>query len=213
MGNYFSNFYLASNSATNPLPVELTGFIATTIKNEVILDWATGHELNNEKFEIQRASIASGQTGDFITVGAVQSLGNSNSNQSYRFNDRNLQAGTYKYRLKQVDFNGNFHNFDLSANIIVGLPNSFSVSQNYPNPFNPNTFINYEMPFDGKMKITVYDNLGKEVRTLINSNVSAGYNRVEFNASGLASGMYFYKVTAVAGTENYEKVFRMMLIK
>ncbi len=213
IGLYFSNFYLGGNSSFNPLPVELSSFTATTIKNEVILDWVTGYELNNNMFEVQRAVVNEGITGDFTTVGNIRSKGNSNVNQSYKFSDKNLTVGTYAYRLKQIDFNGKYEYFALNSYVNVGMPVSFSLSQNYPNPFNPSTTINYEIPFDGLVKLTVFDNLGREVKTIVNGNVNAGYYKAEFNASGLPSGVYFYRLSAVLGTQNFEKVFKMMLVK
>lgn len=213
IGFYFSNFYLGGNSSFNPLPVELSSFVATTIKNEVILDWVTGHELNNDVFEVQRAIVNSEKIGDYTTVGTVKSKGNSNTSQSYKYSDKNLPVGNYAYRLKQIDYNGNFEYFILNTQVIIGQPNNFSVSQNYPNPFNPTTTISYEMPFDGLVKLVVFDNLGREVKTLVNGNVNAGYYKTEFNASGLPSGVYFYRINASSGSKNFEKVFKMMLVK
>lgn len=218
-GSVAGNFYLGGNNSNNPLPVEMDNFVATTIKNEVILDWATGHEMNNDRFEIQRALLTSDATSrdmaysNFETVGSVKSKGNSNLSQSYKFNDKNLQAGRYAYRLKQIDFNGNYTYFMLNNEVSVNLPSKFIVNQNYPNPFNPVTNISFEMPFDGLVKIVVFDNIGREVKTLINENVSAGYHKTEFNAVNLPSGIYFYRINAVTGTNSYEKVFKMMLIK
>ncbi len=215
-----SDFYLAGDITNNPLPVELDNFIATTIKNEVILDWATGHELNNTGFEIQRAVLNPSQsildkpvTAAYETIGFVTSKGNSNTGQSYKFNDKNLQTGRYAYRLKQIDVNGNHTFFLLNNEVSINLPGKFVIGQNYPNPFNPVTNINYEMPFDGSLKIVVFDNLGREVQTLVNGNVSAGYYKAQFNGAGLPSGIYFYKVSASTGNQNIEKVFKMMLVK
>ncbi|MBS1494578.1 MAG: T9SS type A sorting domain-containing protein [Bacteroidetes bacterium] len=219
-GSVAGNFFLGGNNSNNPLPVEMDNFVASTIKNEVILDWATGHELNNSGFEVQRASLIPNQnstdfasTINYTTVGYVQSRGNSNLEQTYKFNDRNLQAGRYAYRLKQIDVNGNYTYFILNNEVFVNLPAKFFISQNYPNPFNPTTNINYEIPFDGMVKILVYDNTGREIKTLVNGNVNAGYHKVEFNASGLPSGVYFYRVNASSGSQNFDKVFKMMLIK
>ncbi len=219
-GGTYGRHYLGGNSINNPLPVELDNFVATTIKNEVILDWATGHEQNNTGFEVQRAALITNQnstdnvsTANYETVGYVQSKGNSNLVQSYSFNDKNLQAGRYVYRLKQIDVNGNHTYFLLNNEVFVNLPGKFFISQNYPNPFNPTTSINYEMPFDGLVKIVVYDNIGREVKTLVNGNVNAGYYKAEFNASSLPSGIYFYRVNAVSGSQSFEKVYKMMLIK
>jgi len=204
----------------NPLPVELDNFVATTIKNEVILDWATIHEINNDRFEIQRAELNSGQnflelvtSGNYEVIGYQLSQGNSNNTQVYRFNDKDLDAGRYSYRLKQIDHNGNFTYFLLNSEIIVEIPKKLTVKQNYPNPFNPFTSISYEIPSDGLVKVTVYDNLGKEVTSLVNEFMSAGYHRADFNAAGLSSGLYFYKVSLTSSKQNFEKVMKMMLVK
>jgi hypothetical protein len=211
--NYIGRFYLAGNANNNPLPVELISFMATTIKNEVILDWVTGNETNNSGFEVERAAVANGITGEYIKVGYLISGENSTIQRSYKFIDKNLAPGKYTYRLKQIDFNGNFHYLNLNSVVNVILPNSFSVSQNYPNPFNPSTIITYEIPFDGVVNLTVFDNLGREVKTLLNGNINAGYHKAEFNAAGLPSGIYFYKINAISGSMKFEKILKMILVK
>ena len=211
-------FYLGGNTTNNPLPVELDNFVATTIKNEVILDWYTGHEINNSGFELERAKLTEKEYRtdadlNFERVAFVQSKGNSNLVQGYKYIDGNLSMGRFAYRLKQIDFNGNHTYFLLNNEVVVSNPNKFTINQNYPNPFNPTTNISFDMPFDGIVSLIVFDNLGREVKTLVNGNVNSGYHRVEFNASGLPSGMYFYRINAASGTEKFEKVFKMMLVK
>jgi hypothetical protein len=75
-------------------------------------------------------------------------------------------------------------------------PNKFQLHQNYPNPFNPTTTINYTIPNSSLVKLKVYDILGREVETLVNERKSPGNYSVEFNASRLASGIYFYRMQA-----------------
>lgn len=89
------------------------------------------------------------------------------------------------------------------------LPMTFALAQNYPNPFNPSTTIKYQIPKESVVKIFVYDVLGKNVATLVNEKKNAGYYELEFNASNLASGLYFYKIEAGEFTD----VKKMMLIK
>jgi hypothetical protein len=89
------------------------------------------------------------------------------------------------------------------------LPAAFSLEQNFPNPFNPETVIKFQLPKDSHVKLTVYDILGKNIATLVNEKKSAGYYDVQFNSSGLASGMYFYKIEAGSFTD----VKKMVLIK
>ena len=88
-------------------------------------------------------------------------------------------------------------------------PNSFSLEQNYPNPFNPVTNLEFGISDLGIVTLKVYDILGKEVTTLVNEKLSAGKYKVEFDGSGLTSGVYFYRITAGEFTD----VKRMMLVK
>jgi hypothetical protein len=76
------------------------------------------------------------------------------------------------------------------------IASKFSLQQNYPNPFNPVTTIEYSIPKNSLVTIKVYDIIGREVRTLINSNLVAGNHMVQFDARDLSSGAYFYRITA-----------------
>jgi hypothetical protein len=89
------------------------------------------------------------------------------------------------------------------------LPSVYSLSQNYPNPFNPSTTINFALPKSGNVTLTVYDILGREVKMLVNDNLQAGYHKVVFNASSLASGIYFYRIQA----GSFMDVKKLMLLK
>jgi photosystem II stability/assembly factor-like uncharacterized protein len=89
------------------------------------------------------------------------------------------------------------------------VPENFSLAQNYPNPFNPSTTIKFDIPKSTFVKITVYDILGKEVKTLVNQNVGTGSYTLDFDAYNLASGTYFYRMNA--GEFNITK--KMVLIK
>ncbi|MEO8512043.1 MAG: T9SS type A sorting domain-containing protein [Ignavibacteria bacterium] len=87
------------------------------------------------------------------------------------------------------------------------------MSQNYPNPSNPKSKIDYEIPFDGNVSIKVYDILGKEIITLVNEFKTADFYSVEFDGSNLASGMYFYRITANGGGKIFSKTLKMILVK
>ncbi len=89
------------------------------------------------------------------------------------------------------------------------IPSGYSISQNYPNPFNPTTKIDYAVPVNSHVEIKLYDILGREVRTILNEDKQPGKYRVEFSASGLSSGVYFYRVKA----GNFSAVRKMLLIK
>ncbi|MEO8446913.1 MAG: T9SS type A sorting domain-containing protein [bacterium] len=195
--------------SSQQLPVELSSFISTVTRNNVNLAWATTSELNNSGFEIER----SGNEGLWQKVSFMNGAGNSSDIKNYSFEDRNIQSGKYHYRLKQLDYNGNYQYFTLSNEVNVGRPVEFNLSQNYPNPFNPSTKIDYDIPYDGNVSIRVYDLSGKELLTLVNEKKSAGYYSVNFNASDLASGMYFYRISAFDGNTNFVATKKMLLIK
>lgn len=85
----------------------------------------------------------------------------------------------------------------------------FELEQNYPNPFNPSTSIKFTLPKSGHVRIIVYNTLGQEVKTLINSFKEAGTYTIEFNADNLNTGLYFYKLE----TEGFTQVKKMTLLK
>lgn len=98
--------------------------------------------------------------------------------------------------------NGIIHNF-------YNIPNEYSLFQNYPNPFNPSTVISFGIPKAGNVKLIVYDNLGREVEILVDDFKSAGAYDISFDASSLASGIYFYKLE----TQDFTETKKMLLIK
>jgi hypothetical protein len=188
----------------------------------------TESEENNEGFEVQKSEVRSQGSDNIIKneelrikniedidglkwmkIGYVQGKGTKNSPTSYTFEDRNLQTGKYKYRLKQIDYNGNYEYFELAGIIEIGVPKKFDLSQNYPNPFNPVTKINFDIPENGLVTLKVYDILGKEVASLVNETREAGYYTVAFDASKMSSGVYFYRLSL----NGFSSVKRMAVIK
>lgn len=94
-------------------------------------------------------------------------------------------------------------------NISSEIPETFSLKQNYPNPFNPNTKINFSLPSQGFVKVTVFDVTGREIEKLVNEHLSAGTYNVDFNATGFSSGIYFYKLE----TDKFSDTKKMILVK
>ncbi len=76
------------------------------------------------------------------------------------------------------------------------LPRDFDLSQNFPNPFNPSTVIRYAIPVKSHVLMTVHNLLGQVVATIVNSDQDAGFHEVRFDAPGLASGVYLYRIEA-----------------
>ena len=187
------------------LPVELESFTSLVNSNKVKLNWSTVSEQNNSGFDIERKKL----TNDWNKIGNVTGNGTSNIIHNYSFEDKNLQSGKYNYRLKQIDFNGNFKYYELSNEVIIGIPDKFSLSQNYPNPFNPATTISFTVPNQDFVSLKVFDILGKELALLVSEIKAAGVYDITFDASKFASGVYFYKLE----TSSFSDVKRMVVTK
>jgi hypothetical protein len=89
------------------------------------------------------------------------------------------------------------------------IPTVFALHQNFPNPFNPSTTIRYDVPHSSHVSLVVYNMLGQEVATLVESEQGAGYQEVRFDATSLASGVYFYRLQA----EDFIQTMKLMLLK
>ncbi len=197
------------NPANIELPVELISFTSTVSKNSVVLNWKTASEINNSGFEIERKDINS----EWKKISSVQGAGTTNEEKEYSYSDPRLNTGKYKYRLKQIDFNGNYEYLNLANEVEVGVPDKFSISQNYPNPFNPTTKVNYDLQFDSKVSIIIYDLTGREVTRMVNTSQPAGYYTVQFNGSNLSSGIYFYNIIAEGRNKKFTAAKKMILMK
>jgi hypothetical protein len=216
-GNGSPNIFYIGASNSNPLPVMIGEFTASAVNRDAKLKWTTLNEVNNSGFEIERSKkSAEGSFGNWEKIGFVKGAGNSSAENVYGFDDKKLNEGVYRFRIKQVDYNGNYEYFNPSnqADLIIGKPASFEMSQNYPNPSNPVSKIDYQLPFDAKVSLRVYDISGQEVAVLVDGNVTAGFHTTEFKGSNLASGVYFYRIdaTGVSG-ENFAKTMKMVLVK
>ncbi len=215
--NHELNLSSQPSDTLEPLPVELERFVATTIKNEVILDWYTGHEHNNSGFEVERAqiinSIESLRDANYTKVGYMQGAGNTTLESVYKFKDLNVPTGKFAYRLKQIDFNGNFRYFVLSNEVIVNVPVKFSLLQNYPNPFNPVTHIKYEISADSKVSLKIFDITGRDVKDVVTGFQPAGYYDLNVDASTLSSGVYYFRLSAQYSNGSFEKTLKMMIVK
>jgi len=196
------------------MPVELMAFSGNAVGNQVKLAWSTSSEINNKGFDIERQYSTNGNSfSEWSKVGFIQGNGNSNSVINYNFTDKCGETGKYKYRLKQIDYNGNFEYHNLSTLIDVGAPKKFEISQNYPNPFNPTTKIDFTLPKDADVLIVIYDITGKEVLKVVNENLKAGYYTKDLNLSNQSSGVYFYRIISNAGSEKYIETKKMVLMK
>lgn len=160
-----------------------------------------------------------GDTIQFVMDGAT----NQTTRSSSLFD---AGSGVAWYNLKDPD------NYNIGYNLVIRtvvdlltsageeetlLPDNYALKQNYPNPFNPVTRINYALPDAGYVSFKVYDVLGRDVATLVNESKEAGYYSVDFDASGLSSGIYFYKLVVSRADPlnagSYTSVKKMILAR
>jgi len=202
------NIYWDNLCLDQIVPVELTSFTATANFGVVELSWITATETNNQGFEVQRSA-----GGEFETIAFVEGHGTTTETQAYAYSDRSVNVGSYSYRLKQIDFDGTF-DYSNVVEADVPAPAEFALDQNYPNPFNPSTKIAFRLAIDSKVSLKVFDILGQEVATLVNTNLVAGAHNVNFDASSINSGVYLYRIeaTGIDGT-NFVDVKKMILTK
>ena len=188
------------------IPVELTSFTADVSENDVLVEWITATETNNQGFEIQRRDYGN----EFAAIGFVEGNGTTTQTHSYSYTDKNLNGGKYYYRLKQIDFDGSYE-YSNVIEVSVNIPTVFSLEQNYPNPFNPATIIKYSIPENSYVTLKIYDILGDEIETLVNEEKPAGTYELEFNSHSsdvrnLTSGVYFYQLKAGSFVETKKMV-------
>jgi|WetSurMetagenome_2_1015567.scaffolds.fasta_scaffold04751_2 photosystem II stability/assembly factor-like uncharacterized protein len=187
----------------NIIPVELSSFKAIVNQSKVNLNWRTETELNNLGFEIERYSNSNWQK-----IGFVEGHGNSVLTQAYFFVDNYPHgANKFSYRLKQIDNNGSYKYSNVVE--VSLIPDDYALYQNYPNPFNPTTKIRFQIPYESKVVIKIYNVLGAEVKEILNEPKEAGIFEVEFNADELSSGTYIYKIIA----DNFVQTKKMILLK
>jgi hypothetical protein len=219
-----NDIYASRVFSDGSLPVQIQSFTAQLLPGHlhVLLEWRTISEINNYGFYVQRRHDNDVQWTEL--PGFVPGRGTTTEPQYYSYVDNTItESGLYHYRLRQVDLDGTSHftgaisiNVSSVTSVDEGAPRVFQLQQNYPNPFNPATHIPFSVRgsgFEGSgsefTSLKVYDILGREVRTLVNENLQPGSYEVTFDASGLPSGVYLYRLTAGGFTATKQ----MLLLK
>jgi photosystem II stability/assembly factor-like uncharacterized protein len=188
------------------VPVELISFNSELEGNIVALKWITATETNNQGFFVQRKK---DEEVDWTNLAFINGAGTSTSINHYYYKDNLFNFGKYSYRLKQIDYNGQY---EYSSEIDVEYVNNldFYLAQNYPNPFNPYTNIDFNIPVKTFVRIILSDVTGKEMKKILSQEMEAGYYSVRFNSDGISSGVYFYKMITSSG---YTAVNKLTIIK
>ena len=199
---------MAGYSTDDLAPIPPTGLAGRLEGSSVILTWDEAYDKDVETFDVYRSVDAN------FDINTAEYLG---STRNLTFTDASLTGSTIYYSLTAVDFSKNVSDNAPPVSVIItdvaedlsGVPSEFELYANYPNPFNPSTQIKFGLPDNSKVKLTIYNAVGKEVATLVNEQLSAGYHVYTWNAANNASGVYFYQIQ----TDNIVQVKKMVLVK
>ncbi|HLP17400.1 MAG TPA: FlgD immunoglobulin-like domain containing protein [Bacteroidota bacterium] len=232
-GQKYTTFFIAGNtsdgsntvyaspadsgySVNNLFPTAVMGVTGTSSGAGVALSWkqSTNPQDNDvEKYVVFRSQTAGFTPDPTAPLATVKALA---------YTDAAVTAGsTYYYRIAALDKAGNLGAYSGEFNLKVtnveklnGIPTEFALDQNYPNPFNPSTEIHFALPKESHVTLTIYNISGSVVRTLVNTEMGAGYYGMTWNGTNdqghqVASGMYFFRVQAGSFTASK----KMMLMK
>ncbi len=192
---------------------KLTALLIFTFAAFNILNAQTKHvvEASNFAFDPENITIAVGDTVEWVWVNGMHTT-TSDAQSGPDVWDALLDASNTSFSI--VITTVGEHPYHCTPHITLGMvgtitatnpnavnsdennPNKFQLSQNYPNPFNPSTKIKFTIPEESQVSVKIFNALGQEVSTILNNVVTSGTHSVDFNASELTSGIYFYKITA-----------------
>ncbi len=210
-------FVIESGTEDPSLPVTLASFTARSGDREVILEWVTESEINNEAFMLERS-----RDGEHFTLLAeIPGQGNKNHRTEYQYVDRTVRNGiTYFYRLADRDLNGHV-TYHQTVSVIPGSEatiDRLEIYPAYPNPFNGVVTVKFSLPpgqnESRQLQIKIYDNTGRLVRTLYDGRMKAGIHALFWNAtdqqgSPVASGTYLLHFRS----GNFQQVQKIVLVK
>lgn len=201
-------------SVDNIAPAAPAGVVASVGQpNAIALEWDAPDDEDFAFFRVYRGSAAGFDPSGLVPLSELL---------NHSFADEDLAVGSaYYYRISTVDANGNESDYsrEVSAavlSVVEGMlvPGQYALRQNYPNPFNPSTTIRFDLPEASRVQLIIYDAMGREVRTLLWGEQSAGYQSVNWDGADdrgqpLSSGIYFYRLQA----ESYSETMKMVLLR
>jgi len=206
----FSDFII-SGTGDAPLPVQVSSVLADVSGRDVKIKIKTQTERDDFLgFNVYRSKDGENfvMVGSYESVSSLRAKGNMAYGGEYEFVDKGLNSGRYQYKIEAVGKNEKKFVGDVIS-VEVEVPKGYALHQNYPNPFNPVTVIEFEIPEAGYVLIELYNSVGQKVRDIFAGELPAGYHKVRFDASGLSSGVYFYRMSA----GKFNAVRKMVIMK
>jgi hypothetical protein len=187
------------------------------------INWLTTASFNNRVYNVNDSLKLTNPYG-YENGGSWVPMGGSPALSGSAFSNPNLSDPfftnvSYVGAFGATDWTAGWANFN-PLGYVIGIqqissevPAAFGLSQNYPNPFNPTTNIKFELPVSGFAVLKIYDVIGREVKTLINGQLTVGTYKADFDASQLTSGVYFYRLTVKSASSEWTQTRKMMLVK
>ncbi len=188
--------------------------------DEVDISPKGGYSVDNSREQYAANNLQKAED-NWQRIGFVDGNGTTAKNHSYSYTDNLTLNPNFTpvllYRLKQIDYDGSFK-YSKEIEVDLSSPLRYSLEQNYPNPFNPKTTIKFSIPERASVTLTVYNILGKEVKTLIKEKLSPGNYTINWEAKGsdgklLPSGIYLIRLSAQSGSDHYFKTLKALLLK
>lgn len=180
---------------SDTLPVELTDFIVQADGKAAILTWSTASERNNAGFEVQRMLGDEGASGSgmYEGLGFVEGAKTTDESQSYRFRTKELDVGTHRFRLKQVDTDGSTE-YSETKTLKITLDSAYRLAAPSPNPSRGSAQIALTVEKKQSVQVRIFDLLGRRVATVFGGSIAAQQKRNFEIGDGLAPGAYFVEV-------------------
>jgi hypothetical protein len=196
-------------SVDNIAPGVPQGLMAVIVDDGIQLTWEMSADEDFQYYTLEKSSDEA-----FTEPEVFETIDIAYVDLDYVLNESNY------YRLAAVDHAGNMSDYSDVVDIAVLatdidlIPDVFALHQNYPNPFNPTTQIKYDLPEDAMVSITIYDIMGRSIRSLVNSKQTAGYLSIVWDATNnlgepMSAGMYIYTIQA----GSFRQVRKMILLK
>jgi hypothetical protein len=189
----FPNGEIRGQLLAVPLPVELIAFDALADGSTVRLTWATASEENNAGFEVEHRITGVNEAG-WKTLAFIDGRGTTTEMQVYSHRVEGLMAGTHQFRLKQIDYDGQFAHSP-QIEVTIEIPGTYELLSAYPNPFQTETALQLTVARDQHVQVTVYDVRGQQVGVLYNGLMTGKQpHMLMLNGAALPSGIYLIQV-------------------
>lgn len=202
--------HLAGIDAGSVLPVELTSFTARPDGERAVLEWSTASETNNAGFEVQIQRPAEGEgASGWEPLGFVDGSGTTSEPRTYRYKTDALETGRYRFRLKQIDYDGAFE-YSPAVEVVLALAETFQLSAPYPNPAEGRSQLSLTMARSQDVRVTLYNALGQRLAVVHDGPLAPNTTHtLPIDGRSLPSGLYFVQVRA----ETFQATRRITFIK